>query len=189
MHACVSLRVTDSPFQSSSSASSFIDSEDEAFFASYREQQISRMETARREGGWGALKFLDSDTFIDFVDSAPAEAFVVIHMYKDSIASCVRLNRILEDPVAPMHAHLRFGAISAQEAKGDSYDDVALPTVLIYRGGEVASLHVRVTDYLGGGGENATFTAADVEKFLRVTCALPMNAPAIDEAGGDDDDE
>lgn len=75
------------------------------------------------------------------------------------LRECRLLNRWLE-LLARKYIHARFARIVATEAD-DKYDDVALPTLLVYVGGSLAANITHATDELSD-----PFEAVDVETML-----------------------
>jgi hypothetical protein len=64
---------------------------------------------------------------------------------------------------------VKFLRIISTEAKA-GYDDIALPTLILYKEGKTLQTYVRVTDDLG-----SEFTAVDVQELLSLHGVLPWN--------------
>jgi len=93
------------------------------------------------------------------VDSETPETIVIIHLYQSHIATCIRLNDILQR-LSQKYPTYKFGKIISTEAK-PGFDDKALPSLLVYKGGEVLSSFVRLQDDL-----NDDFDFDDVDEFF-----------------------
>jgi len=85
--------------------------------------------------------------------------FVIIHLYQNYIPACVRLNDILKR-LAKKYPTIKFGNIISTDAK-PGFDDIGLPSLIIYKGGDVHLSFVRLQEDLGSG-----FDIDDVDQFF-----------------------
>ena len=117
--------------------------------------------------------------FVDEVDQADPRTFVVIHLYEDFVDHCRKLNIIL-DHLARKFEHVKFLKLKAIEARED-YDIVALPTVMLYKGGQLIEAMVRITDEVG-----TDFDLDDIEWMLqaRDVFEASLTTPAPDNTRG-----
>jgi hypothetical protein len=100
--------------------------------------------------------------------------FVIIHLYQNHIAACTALNLCFEN-LAPQFVRARFLRIRSDEAIS-GYSDAGLPTVLIYRGGELVSEHVRILNEIG-----STVTDATVAQWLANKGVLSMPTRGLEK--------
>jgi len=96
---------------------------------------------------------------VDAIDKENKDVFVVVHLYQTYNRECVRLNSILQ-ALAIKYPFVKFLKIVATEAKAD-YSDVGLPSLLVYKAGDLVQRWVPVTVKLG-----KTFESVDVEMLL-----------------------
>jgi len=109
---------------------------------------------------FGFLRKIDRSDFIDAIDNEKPEVFVVIHYYQDYLPSCVGMNQALQS-LAIKFPYVKFLKILATDASS-TFDDIALPALSIYKGGNLQTALVRVTDSIG-----KTFDQDHVEELLR----------------------
>ena len=113
------------------------DEEDEAYRA-YRAQRLQQVQqqvaTLAHLPAHGTLDFVDKFEYIDIVDAAHPDAFVVVHLYEDFLPACVRLNFRLQE-LAAKHDQVRFLAVVASDAK-EALNKATLPLLISYRAGE-----------------------------------------------------
>jgi hypothetical protein len=139
--------------------------QNDPFIQQYRAQRIQQMKDQAKSGKkrkiFGNLTELRGDKFTNAIDSAPPEAFVVIHIYDEFIINCVKLNRCLAE-LAKIHPTVKFCRIQSHQLDlSKNFLDKGLPAILVYKGGEIVGNLLRVTDTLGD-----KFTTRDVEEFL-----------------------
>ncbi|KAL6066550.1 hypothetical protein QOT17_009533 [Balamuthia mandrillaris] len=149
-----------------------LDDEDDEFLKQYRAMRLREL-MDQKKYRFGTLKRINKQEWAEEVDSEIATGcFVVIHLYSEMVPPCVRANYVLEE-LARKHPDVKFLKIPANEAKRD-WDEVALPTLLVYRKGENYAQYVRFIDDIG-----YEFDEDDLEAFL-IRCVLPPSvSPAI----------
>jgi len=122
------------------------DFSDDEFMKEYRRKRLEELQKDQHPS-FGFVQNLTRDEFVDFIDQEKSNVFVVIHLYQDYIPACVKINKCLSS-LAMKHTHVKFGKILSTEAE-TNYDDIALPTILVYQGGDVFQCFVRITDEIG----------------------------------------
>lgn len=120
---------------------------------------------------FGEVVSLGRDSFVEFIDSELPTTVVVIHLYQNTHRSCVRLREVLHD-MARTYPTVKFGEMLSAHA-AISFDDLALPVILVYKAGELMESFVKITEDIG-----FNFDFDDLEQFL-VECvclcaALPI---------------
>eukprot|EP01128_Nolandella_sp_AFSM9_P000254 TRINITY_DN10426_c0_g1_i1.p1 TRINITY_DN10426_c0_g1~~TRINITY_DN10426_c0_g1_i1.p1 ORF type:complete len:274 (-),score=76.34 TRINITY_DN10426_c0_g1_i1:1180-2001(-) len=95
---------------------------------------------------YGSVFDLTQADFVEAIDQTPANTSVIIHLYEDYIAPCIRINAILT-PLAGRYPRTKFCRIRSKVAQA-GFDEVGLPVLLVYRGGELVRSFVHVTDDL-----------------------------------------
>jgi len=132
--------------------------EDDEFLEEYRRKRLEELKNAQNST-FGFLHSIKQEEFVDCIDKEKANTVIIIHLYQDYIPSCVKLNKCLQQ-LAQQYIHSKFVKIISTEADGN-YDDIALPTLLIYKAGQLHTTFIRIIDQLGG-----TFDVDHVESLL-----------------------
>lgn len=97
------------------------------------------------------LVHITSSEFVAEVTNAPANAYVVCHLYKDTHEECAILNQCLAE-LASRYTGTKFVKIVSTQCIPD-FDDRFLPAVLLYRGGKCVR---QVVNALRGWGGKET---------------------------------
>ncbi|EGG15189.1 phosducin-like protein [Cavenderia fasciculata] len=115
---------------------------------------------------YGFLKQISKSEYIDEVDNVPPNVFVIIHLFQNYIPECVKLNQLLSQ-LAVKYSHIKFLKILSTEAKV-GYHDEALPTLLVYIGGQLLVSFIPVTEELEG-----KYVKEDLELLLASYDIIP----------------
>eukprot|EP00026_Physarum_polycephalum_P013043 Phypoly_transcript_13404.p1 GENE.Phypoly_transcript_13404~~Phypoly_transcript_13404.p1 ORF type:complete len:301 (+),score=70.42 Phypoly_transcript_13404:45-905(+) len=134
------------------------DEDDEEFMKMYRQKRLAEMQQASRPT-FGYLRAIDSSEYVDAIEKEAKDVFVVVHLYKNEFKTCVKLNLILQN-LAIKYPFVKFMKIISTEAL-PKYDDVGLPTLLVYQGGDLVHRWVPITSKIGNN-----FDSEDVELLL-----------------------
>jgi hypothetical protein len=86
---------------------------------------------------FGALLRIGRDDFVREVTGASLELDVVVLLTRDALPGCAATHDALA-ALAVAHPRLKCVCINASEAVGGHYPDTQLPTLLLYRRGDVA---------------------------------------------------
>mmetsp|Transcript_12989 Transcript_12989/g.15401 ORF Transcript_12989/g.15401 Transcript_12989/m.15401 type:complete len:304 (+) Transcript_12989:108-1019(+) len=109
------------------------DEEDDEIFRKYKQQRIDLIKNSLPT--YGRFYRVKRDEFISETEKEHELIHVVVHLYQNTIPACIRLNLILED-IAPQFTHVKFIRTRSTDLV-ESFSNVALPMLLVYRGGEV----------------------------------------------------
>jgi len=142
-----------------------LEEEDDQFFQEYRQKRM--MELKSQNPTFGYVKKISRSEYLDAIEKEKPNVFVVVHLYQDYIPACTRMNQCLQT-LAIENPTIKFIKILSTEAS-NSYDDVALPTLIVYKNGDLVSCFVRVTDTIG-----ASFDVDNVTNLLRQHEVLPI---------------
>lgn len=129
--------------------------EDARAIETYRRKRLLEMSGSGERGGakkvFGHLREIGMDQFLSAVDEVDDETAVVLHLYEPDIEACYVLNNHLSS-LARAYPYTKFIRALATEVDfaADSEDE-ALPTVLVYRGGELETTLVRLDRDWGKG--------------------------------------
>ncbi|MBN3302368.1 PHOS protein, partial [Amia calva] len=167
-------RLTLPPLHSPSSMSvqeyELIQDEDESCLRKYRKQCMQEMHQRLSFGPkFGCLYELESgEQFLETIEREHRLTFVVVHIYDDEVKGCDALNNCLTC-LAAEYPSVKFCKIKAcNTGAGDRFSDSVLPTMLVYKGGELVGNFLCITKHL-----NEEFFAVDVEAFLNEYGLLP----------------
>lgn len=149
---------------------SFDDSEDE-FFSSYRQQRILQLEK-RSISNWpvydGELLDVTPIQFSEIIDDTDPRVWVIILLYESFIPSC----RLVTDHLrilAKTMTFCRFLCLRASSTKS-KIDPVGLPSLIMYRGGNLEVNLTPVTDHLPQKScenpSNSNFTVEEIKWLL-----------------------
>jgi len=108
---------------------------------------------------FGKLVSLTADQFVDFIEKENHDIVILVHLYEKHNRTCQRLDDCLED-LAEKYVRAKFGKLSSKDALS-SFDEAALPAVLVYKANKLMDAHLRLSEDLGHN-----FDVDDVETFL-----------------------
>ncbi|KAL8292378.1 hypothetical protein RQP46_001844 [Phenoliferia psychrophenolica] len=134
-----------------------VDGDENAAIERYRRNRIAEMSGSGARGPgrgrkvFGHLREIGMDQFLTAVEEEDPDVAVVLHLYEPGIEACFTLNTHLSS-LARAYPHTKFIRALATEVDfaADNEDD-ALPTVIVYRGGELESTLVRLDRDWGSG--------------------------------------
>ncbi|KAJ4462640.1 putative epsin [Paratrimastix pyriformis] len=111
-----------------------------------RQRRMSELKATqgRRTTSYGHVREVTPDQYVDIVDHEDPMVSVVVHLFEPGQAACMRLNELLES-LAQQYPQINFLRVVASAAKPD-FDPLALPTLLLYRGGRVVAAIVRALE-------------------------------------------
>lgn len=161
------------------------DKEDENCLQKYRKQCMQDMHQKLSFGPkYGCLYELKSgDEFLEAIEKERKSTTVIVHIFSDEIKGCEALNNCLTC-LALEYPTVKFCKIkSADTGAGERFSKEVLPTILVYKAGELISNFISVSENL-----NEEFFAGDVEAFLNEYGLLPergIQGIACDDGEGD----
>ncbi|NXQ90066.1 PDCL2 protein, partial [Nyctibius grandis] len=110
----------------------------------YRQQRLQEWKRLQRRQKYGELREICGEQYVKEVTNAPEDVWVIIHLYRPSIPMCLLVNE-----------HLSLLAIKFPEVKFlkaivnsciQSYRDRCLPTILVYKTGEIKGRFIGVAE-------------------------------------------
>ncbi|KAE8611405.1 hypothetical protein XENTR_v10012436 [Xenopus tropicalis] len=161
------------------------DKEDEHCLKKYRKQCMHDMHQRLSFGPkYGYLVELKSgDEFLEAIEKESKTTTVIVHIFADDIKGCEALNNCLTC-LALEYPTVKFCKIKAADTgAGERFSSEVLPTLLVYKAGELISNFISVTENL-----NDEFFAVDVESFLNEYGLLPerdAQGTVVDNGEGD----
>jgi hypothetical protein len=127
---------------------------DDRALEALRRRRLSELRADAARPRFGALLPLRRDAFVREVTDASMQCDVAVLLQREALPACVAAREALE-AVAAAHPRLKCCAITAVEAVGGHYPDAQLPTLLLYRAGDVA-LTLAGPAWAVGGGRGIT---------------------------------
>ncbi|XP_067109912.1 phosducin-like [Osmerus mordax] len=161
-----------------------IQEEDEHCLRRYRKQCMQDMHERLSFGPkFDTVHELESgDAFLEVIEKEHRLTLVIVQIYADGVPGCEELNSCL-DCLATEYPSVKFCRITAvATGAGERFPEDVLPTLLVYKAGELLGNFVAVTKHL-----NEEFFATDVEAFLNEYGLLPdkeLTCPDEEEGGG-----
>jgi len=137
------------------------DDEDDAFFQQYKQQKLDMVKNSLPT--YGKFYRVKKNEFIRETEHEHELIHVVVHLYKNYIPACVRLNLILED-IAPQFTHVKFIRCRSDDLL-ESFSDTALPMLLVYRGSNIVHTIPQVSKYFPKS-RTLKWDDEDVVKYL-----------------------
>lgn len=163
------------------------DKEDENCLRKYRRQCMQDMHQKLSFGPrYGFLYELETgEQFLETIEKEQKITTIVVHIYEDGIKGCDALNRSFTC-LAAEYPMVKFCKIKASNTgAGDRFSSDVLPTLLVYKGGELISNFISVTEQF-----TEEFFAGDVESFLNEYGLLPeREIHALDQINMEEDTE
>ena len=127
-----------------------------------------------------------SDEFLHCVDAENKSVTIIIHIYEDKFKACKTMNKCIAK-LAQEYPTVKFCKIlSTVAGLSKKFKTTALPTLLVYKNGQVIGNFIRMGEEFGD-----EFYASDVESYLIEHALLPDKTlmPAITSNTQNDDDD
>ncbi|KAM5238730.1 phosducin [Ctenodactylus gundi] len=163
------------------------DKEDESCLRKYRRQCMQDMHQKLSFGPrYGFVyELLSGEQFLETIEKEQKTTTVVVHIYEDGVKGCDALNSNLTC-LAADYPMVKFCKIKASNTgAGDRFSIDVLPTLLVYKGGELISNFISVAEQFA-----EEFFAGDVESFLNEYGLLPeREVHALEQASMEEDTE
>ncbi|KAA0719102.1 phosducin [Triplophysa tibetana] len=162
-----------------------IQEEDENCLRDYRKQCMQEMHERLSFGPTfdTVYELENGEAFLEVIEKEHCLTLVVVHIYDDGIKGCDALNNCLTC-LAAEYPSVKFCRIRASATgAGERFSDDVLPTLLVYKAGELLGNFLCVTKHM-----NEEFFATDVESFLNEYGLLPEKEFAASPDEADDAD-
>ncbi|KAJ8384499.1 hypothetical protein AAFF_G00204140 [Aldrovandia affinis] len=147
-----------------------IKEEDEKCLHRYRKQCMQEMHERLSFGPtFEGMHDLESGkAFLEVIEKEHPLTVVVVHIYEEEVKGCEALNNCFTC-LATEYPTVKFCKIKASRTGADDrFSDDVLPTILVYKSGELLGNFLCATQHL-----NEEFFAVDVEAFLNEYGLLP----------------
>ncbi|RKP08654.1 phosducin family protein [Thamnocephalis sphaerospora] len=146
--------------------------EDDHFMEAYRRQRIAEMNALAATECFGELVQISEPDFVREVTEASKEAWVVVHLFQDSLPVCRLLNERLA-ALATKYRATKFVKIISTDCIRN-YPDRNLPTLLVYNEGDMQRQMVGAAQ-LGGLSIDAKVLE---QRLAQIGAISNMPAPA-----------
>lgn len=124
-----------------------LDFEDD-FTKQFYANRMAELKTKAEKIKYGQVYEISRDEYVREVTNAPAEDFVILHLYQNSNEFCTLINQHLP-AIAVKYGHVKFIKIIADKCI-DKFPDSSCPCFIIYRGGKPVSNITNVDKHLKG---------------------------------------
>ncbi|KAJ3317207.1 Phosducin-like protein 2 [Blyttiomyces sp. JEL0837] len=140
------------------------DEEESEATREYKAKRILHLARLSLRPTFGSVKEIEVNEYVKNIESEDSEVTVIIHLYQPYHDACRLTNAFLNE-LAIRYPLVKFLKIVATKAERN-YDEVALPTLICYKGGEMLRSLVRITDMIDNWGETGRCDIEDFEQFL-----------------------
>jgi Phosducin len=112
---------------------------------------------------------MSGDDFLKAIDGELKNVTIIIHIYEEKYRACKTMNNCLK-ALAQEYPSVKFCKIlSTVTGLSKNFKAKALPTLLVYKNGQIIGNFIRLSEELGGD----EFFSSDVESFLIENSLLP----------------
>lgn len=116
------------------------DEEDERVLLEYRRKRIAEMLEMSRKGKYGEVKEISGEDYVQEVNKAGEDVWVVLHLYKSGIPLCSLINQHMAALAKKFPATKFLKSISTTCIP--NWPDSNLPTIFIYHNGNMAKQYI-----------------------------------------------
>lgn len=141
------------------------DEEDEIILWEYRQKRIAEMKQLASKSKYGELKEISSEDYVQEVNNAGQDVWVVLHLYKAGIPLCTLVNQYLTSLARKFPATKFVKIISTCIPR---WPDKNLPTIFIYHNGSMVKQIIGPIELRG-----MKLTEAELEWMLGQAEAVP----------------
>ncbi len=124
------------------------DAEDEKVLQIYKEKRLAEMKEYASKNKYGAVTELRRQDFVQEVNNAPKDVFVVLHLYATFNDYSNILGKIFGN-LAPKFPLVKFMKIVATNCI-ENYRDQDVPGVIIYKDGTLFKQFIPASEVFGG---------------------------------------
>jgi len=135
---------------------------DDPIFEEYRRKRMQEIVDYRKGAKYGSMLEISEPQFVDEVTKC--KDWVILHLYSNSVMESKVMDQLLST-LAAKFPHTKFLKIISTQCIRN-YPDTNLPTILVYRGGELVKQFVGLSQ-LGGkrfNGDDVEWALSRLEK-------------------------
>lgn len=142
------------------------DEEDERVLMEYRQKRIAEMKELANKAKYGEVKEISAKGYIQEVNNAGEDVWVILHLYKCGIPLCTLVNQYLASLARKFPATKFLKSISTTCIP--NWPDRNLPTIFIYHNGNLVKQIIGAIELRG-----MKLTEAELEWMLGEAGAIP----------------
>ncbi|XP_012525517.1 viral IAP-associated factor homolog isoform X2 [Monomorium pharaonis] len=142
------------------------DEEDERVLEEYRQKRIAEMKELASKCKYGNMQEISAVDYVNEVNNAGEDVWVVLHLYKAGIPLCTLINQYLASIAKKFPATKFLKSISTTCIP--NWPDSNLPTIFIYYNGNMVKQIIGPLEFRG-----MKLTEAELEWMLGQTEAVP----------------
>ncbi|OMJ70169.1 hypothetical protein SteCoe_31903 [Stentor coeruleus] len=121
---------------------------DEDIFEKYRKQRIKELQEVAKKPRFGTVIEISKQDFIQEVNDAPKDVFVIIHLYQDYVPYCRLIDQCMISLARKFINH-KFIRIQATRCV-ENFRDSDCPAIIVYKNSEVTHQMIACAGLLGG---------------------------------------
>ncbi|XP_075356611.1 phosducin-like protein 2 [Mycteria americana] len=110
----------------------------------YRQQRLQEWKCLQRMQKYGELREICGEQYVKEVTNAPEDVWVIIHLYRSSTPMCLLVNEHLS-LLARKFPEVKFLKATVNSCIQNYYDRY-LPTILVYKTGEIKGRFIGVAE-------------------------------------------
>lgn len=141
------------------------DEEDERVLQEYRRKRIAELKALAEKSKFGSVLEINGDTYVQEVNNAGEDIWVVLHLYKQGIPLCALINHHLSELASRFPTTKFIKSISTTCIP--NYPDKNLPTLFIYYEGKMKHQMVGPNEF------RSNLTLEELEYILGQAKAIP----------------
>ncbi|CAG9798764.1 unnamed protein product [Chironomus riparius] len=111
------------------------DSEDEAVLQEYRSKRIAELKALASKAKFGSVREITGEEYINEVNKAGEDIYVVLHLYARGVPFCAVLNQYINE-LAMRYPSVKFIRSIAQTCI-PNFPDKNVPTIFVYYNGQM----------------------------------------------------
>ncbi|CAK9795566.1 Viral IAP-associated factor homolog [Anthophora quadrimaculata] len=142
------------------------DEEDEKVLLEYRQKRIAEMKELANKSKYGEVKEISAKDYVQEVNNAGDDVWVILHLYKPGIPLCTLINQYLANLARKFPVTKFLKSISTTCIP--NWPDSNLPTIFIYHGGNMVKEFIGPIELRG-----MKLTEAELEWMLGQVEAVP----------------
>ncbi|XP_078037294.1 viral IAP-associated factor [Augochlora pura] len=123
------------------------DEEDERVLLEYRRKRIAEMKELADKAKYGGVKEISGQDYVQEVNNAGEDIWVVLHLYKNGIPLCTLINQYLDSLARKFPATKFLKSISTTCIP--NWPDSNLPTIFIYHSGNMKKQIIGPIEFRG----------------------------------------
>ncbi|OXB83845.1 UNVERIFIED_CONTAM: hypothetical protein H355_003057 [Colinus virginianus] len=110
----------------------------------YRQQRLQEWKCLQKRQKYGELREISGEQYVKEVTNAPEDVWVIIHLYRSSVPMCLLVNEHLSQ-LARKFPEAKFVRAIVNSCI-HHYQDRCLPTILVYKTGEIKARFIGVAE-------------------------------------------